>query len=245
MIYIASYVIISIAALLTCSYLSAKAEGQDIFKSIGNNETSFYLFMFFCWWFIIPLVSIIWLFDLAKEKGIKAYDLNKTNHAGINERALDLATKIHFYQEDKAGKPYIDHPIAVAGMVKGGDEKTVAVLHDVVEDTETTPPEALLQEIYNDFGRRIGDAVAAITHAEGESYKDYIIRVSKNKLAKTVKIADIDHNNSPARLANLPVRLQYGMACKHIRARHYLVTGEWYEDELVEQLIKYRYKKDD
>jgi len=69
------------------------------------------------------------------------------------------------------------------------DIRIVAILHDVVEDTEVT-----LDEIEDIFGAHVRYAVDAITEREGETYKDYIKRVHKNTFATVVKIADLQDN---------------------------------------------------
>ncbi|MDF2572046.1 MAG: hypothetical protein K0R55_3650 [Sporomusa sp.] len=80
-------------------------------------------------------------------------------------KALLLATKAHAGQVDKAGKPYLLHPIAVADMLKAEEEKIVALLHDVVEDTSLT-----LIDLRNEgFPDRIVEAVDAITKRSGIS----------------------------------------------------------------------------
>ena len=153
-------------------------------------------------------------------------------------QTLIFATKAHEGQIDKVGRPYIEHPIAVAKSLNNEVDKHVALLHDTVEDTDVT-----IQDIYNNFGPTVGDAVDAITQLKKETYREYLERVIENPIARRVKIKDIDHNSSPARIAALPIALQYRMVNKHLRARHYLLTGEWFESEHVDQLIKKGYKK--
>lgn len=154
-------------------------------------------------------------------------------------QTLIFATKAHEGQVDKVGIPYIEHSIAVAEKCNAYIvDKHVALLHDVVEDTDVT-----IEEIYKNFGTKIGDAVKAITKLDHESYKEYLDRVMLNPIAKRVKIKDIDHNSSPRRIHKLPIALQYRMVNKHLRARHYLLGGDWFESEHVDQLIKNGYKK--
>lgn len=112
------------------------------------------------------------------------------------ENALNVARQAHFGQVDKAGKEYILHPIAVAES-HDPIKKVVALLHDVVEDSNITA-----EEIRSQFGDEIGDAVDAITHREKESYMEYVKRVAKNPVVKAVKIADLRHN---MQLSRLPV----------------------------------------
>lgn len=112
--------------------------------------------------------------------------------------ALQLAKQAHKGQKDKAGKDYIQHPIHVAEQMQTDIEKTVAYLHDVVEDTDVTL--SLLQEM--GFPGEVVDAVDAITKRSGEEYNDYLQRVVGNPIARKVKIADMEHNSDITRFEN-------------------------------------------
>ena len=105
-----------------------------------------------------------------------------------------IAETAHFGQLDKAGVDYIEHPRAVASMVNGVNEKICALLHDVMEDTEF--PESALRIL---FGDEIVDTLL-LTHRDGESYEEYIEKISKSELATKVKIADLTHNSDLTRL---------------------------------------------
>lgn len=111
-------------------------------------------------------------------------------------KAFIIAYKAHRGQKDKAGKAYILHPVFVAMHTKGIKRKTVALLHDVVEDTEIT---------FDDLKRKGFDdeivrAVQAITKIKGENYQDYLQRVKQNTIAKDVKLADLKHNSDLHRI---------------------------------------------
>jgi (p)ppGpp synthase/HD superfamily hydrolase len=103
--------------------------------------------------------------------------------------AKSIAQKAHAGQADKAGVPYIEHPKFVAGLLETEDEKIVAYLHDVLEDTEIT-----VEYLGSLFESRIVDAVLALTKEMNESYDDYLSRVKKNPLARAVKLKDLYHN---------------------------------------------------
>ena len=109
--------------------------------------------------------------------------------------AYELAKRAHSGQVDKAGVDYINHPVAVSDMVYPEEEKTVALLHDVVEDTGITI--VCLRALFDD---NIVDAVECLTRKSGESYNQYIRRVAENPIARNVKIADLAHNMDLARL---------------------------------------------
>lgn len=114
----------------------------------------------------------------------------------LEQKALELAKRAHHGQTDKAGQAYINHPIAVAGVLTNAKEKTVALLHDVLEDSPYTAAD-LLQI---GFPTDVVVAVQAITKRSGEKYEDYLARVKKNPLACVVKMADIRHNMDLSRL---------------------------------------------
>lgn len=109
-----------------------------------------------------------------------------------------VASMAHSGQVDKAGVDYIQHPIKVASLVDGVNEKVCALLHDVMEDTEF--PESALRIL---FGGEIVDTLLLLTHCDGESYEEYIEKISKSELATKVKIADLTHNCDLTRLENV------------------------------------------
>ena len=113
-----------------------------------------------------------------------------------SEKAYEIAKKAHLGQVDKAGEDYIKHPEKVASFVKTDEEKTVAYLHDVIEDTELT-----LEDLYEcGFSKEVIEAVDIITKKRGEDYQSYLNSVKKNKLARAVKLADLRHNSDLTRL---------------------------------------------
>jgi (p)ppGpp synthase/HD superfamily hydrolase len=113
------------------------------------------------------------------------------------ETAISIATNAHKGQTDKGGKPYILHPFRV--MLSVGDSEvaqTVAVLHDVVEDTDWTL-DALRAE---GFPEEVLDGIDAVTRREGESYEDFVDRAARNPIGRRVKIADIKDNMDLSRI---------------------------------------------
>ena len=99
------------------------------------------------------------------------------------EKALRIAVEAHAGQVDKAGKPYIFHPLRVCCRCFTDEEKIVALLHDTIEDTKVTA-EGLLTE---GFPRNIVDAVLSVSRNEGESYEDFVKRTRLNPLGRAVK----------------------------------------------------------
>lgn len=112
------------------------------------------------------------------------------------ETALSIAISAHHGQKDKCGDPYILHPLHVMDCVDTEDEKVVAVLHDVVEDT------AISLDWLIGKGLNVvqAEALQLLTHEKGVPYKEYIKALSLNKIAKQVKIADLSHNTNPIRV---------------------------------------------
>lgn len=112
------------------------------------------------------------------------------------ELALEIAKKAHAGQVDKAGKDYIEHPIYVSSLVDSPEAKAVALLHDVLEDSDYTSEDLLEAGV----PREIVEAVEILTKQSGESYDEYLSKIKMNDLARVVKIADLTHNSDLTRL---------------------------------------------
>jgi len=117
------------------------------------------------------------------------------------ESAISLATQAHKGQVDKAGQPYILHPLRVMFRVETDEERIVAVLHDVVEDTPCTIER--LREL--GYSEAVLTALAALTKIDGEPYEDFITRAGQNPLSRTVKLADLEDNMDVRRLRKVSV----------------------------------------
>ena len=116
-----------------------------------------------------------------------------------SEKAYEIAKKAHLGQIDKAGEDYIKHPEKVASFVSSDEEKAVAYLHDVIEDTELTLED--LREY--GFSEEVLKAVDVITKKKGQDYQTYLNSAKENKLARVVKLADLRHNSDLTRLINI------------------------------------------
>lgn len=117
----------------------------------------------------------------------------------ILEKAIQIATKAHEGQTDKGGNSYILHPLRLMDNVNSIEEKIVAVLHDVVEDTEVS---------FADLEREgipevCIEALKLLTHAKEVPYMGYIQLISTNEIAKAVKIADLEDNSDLSRLTKV------------------------------------------
>lgn len=106
------------------------------------------------------------------------------------DMALKIAVEAHTGQVDKVGRPYILHVLRVMSKMETPEEMMVAVLHDVVEDTDITLDN--LREF--GFSGDVIMAVNAITKREGDDYGDYLASVSANAIARQVKLADLEDN---------------------------------------------------
>lgn len=114
---------------------------------------------------------------------------------GTFELAKTIATMAHEGQKRWNGDPYITHPLRVAGVMSGWRDKCVAVLHDVIEDTDVS-----VEELREEFGDEITEAVVALSRRDAddgeptESYREFVRRTALNPIAKVVKIADVEDN---------------------------------------------------
>lgn len=107
------------------------------------------------------------------------------------ERAIAIAAEAHAGQVDKAGEPYILHPLRVMMRLETVEDRIVGVLHDVVEDNATWPLAALRAE---GFVEAILAAVDAVTRREDEDYESFVRRAGKNAIGRRVKLADLADN---------------------------------------------------
>lgn len=124
---------------------------------------------------------------------------NKNMKQSQSEKAYEIVKKAHLGQIDKAGEDYIKHPEKVASFVNSDEEKAVAYLHDVIEDTELTLED--LREY--GFSEEVLKTVDVITKKKGQDYQTYLNSVKENKLARVVKLADLRHNSDLTRLINI------------------------------------------
>jgi len=115
-------------------------------------------------------------------------------------RAMQIAYDAHHGQTDKAGVPYVFHPLHLAEAMEDEICCCAALLHDVVEDTAVT-----LEDLAAVFPPEVVEAVALLTHEEGTDYFDYVRRIRSNPIALKVKLADLAHNSDVTRFAGVSV----------------------------------------
>jgi (p)ppGpp synthase/HD superfamily hydrolase len=115
------------------------------------------------------------------------------------DKAIQLAARIHAGQKDRYGRPYILHPLRVMMKVKTEQEKIVAILHDVIEDSDLE-----LKDLSDEgFSSEVVTAIDCLSKRDGEEYQDYIKRVVQNQLARTIKLADLEDNMNIERVDHL------------------------------------------
>ncbi len=111
-------------------------------------------------------------------------------------KAVELAARAHAGQKDKSGNPYLLHPLRVMLQMHSLEERLVAILHDVVEDSDLTPADLLSAG----FPVAVVEAIECISRKADESYEQFIDRVSRNRLAAKVKVEDLRDNLDLTRL---------------------------------------------
>ena len=120
----------------------------------------------------------------------------------MTKKAMKLCFAAHKEQLDKSGIPYVFHPIHLAEQMQDEETTVVALLHDVVEDTELT-----LQDLAEmGFSKAVIEAVGLMTHAPGVAYMDYVAEIAKNPIASAVKLADLRHNSDLTRLDHVDAK---------------------------------------
>lgn len=118
--------------------------------------------------------------------------------SGHLEKAIRIAVNAHYEQKDKGGKPYIFHPLRVMDNCASLETKIVAILHDVVEDTDVE-----MESLALEFPSKIIEALKLLTHRADVAYMDYIEKIKENPISREVKIADLKDNSNTSRLIDM------------------------------------------
>lgn len=117
------------------------------------------------------------------------------------ERAIQIAAEVHAGQTDKAGAPYVLHPLRLMFKVKSEAAKIVAVLHDVVEDCKPKGSWTFEKLAGEGFSSEIIEALKCVTkQRKNENYNKFIARAMGNAIAREVKLADLEDNMNMLRL---------------------------------------------
>jgi len=117
----------------------------------------------------------------------------------LTKKAMKIAYAAHMWQTDKSGIPYIYHPIHLAEQMQDEYTTCVALLHDVIEDSDVT----FLQLTAEGFPEEVLDALRLMTHEKGVPYMDYVRGIKENPIAAAVKLADLKHNSDLTRLDHI------------------------------------------
>ena len=129
------------------------------------------------------------------------------------ERAIAIAAKAHEGQVDKAGAPYVLHPLRMMLRLSKSNERITAVLHDVVEDCGVTL-ETLRAE---GFPEQVIEAVDSVTRRSEESYEAFVLRAASNPIGRRVKLVDLQDNSDLSRIEQ-PTARDYERIEKYHRA---------------------------
>ena len=135
------------------------------------------------------------------------------------ERAIEIAANSHAGQRDKAGQPYIFHPLRVMFRVNGEHEQMAAVLHDVVEDTAITIDDLAREG----FPSEVLRAIAALTKLPGETRLEAAARAAADPIARKVKLADNAENMDLSRIPN-PTDKDYARCREYEEVRELLLA---------------------
>lgn len=114
-------------------------------------------------------------------------------------KAIQIAGAAHENQVDKANAPYILHPIRLMLKFSSVEEQIVAVLHDVIEDSDITLDDLRKKNFSND----VLTAIELLTKKPGQDYQNYLEKISENNLARKIKIEDIKDNLNLTRLTSV------------------------------------------
>ena len=136
------------------------------------------------------------------------------------KEAVNIMFEAHKEDFDKGGYPYVFHPFYLATKVDGENETCVALLHDVIEDHGDKYSFEYLEN--EGFNKKIIDALKLLTHKKDVPYMDYIVEISKNNIAKKVKIEDLKHNMDSRRTSGEKAK-KYDI---YVKALEFLEKGE-------------------
>jgi (p)ppGpp synthase/HD superfamily hydrolase len=140
------------------------------------------------------------------------------------ENAIALAVKFHHGQRDKAGMPYILHPLTL--MLRSSDPivQQAAVLHDLLEDTVATRDDLVAAQL----DPRAIHAIELLTHTSDLSYAEYVVRIKSDRVATQVKLLDLNDNY---RLDRVAYRIEHAVHDAK-RLQKYILTKQFLSDEI-------------
>jgi (p)ppGpp synthase/HD superfamily hydrolase len=130
--------------------------------------------------------------------GVRRLKSKMGKNVSTLERAIAIAAEAHAGQIDKAGAPYVLHPLRMMLRMSSVEERIVAVLHDVCEDCPGWTFDRLRSE---GFPEHVIEALQSVTKRDGEDYDDFVRRAADNPIGRRVKLADMIDNSDLSRIA--------------------------------------------
>ena len=129
---------------------------------------------------------------------------NPDAEADLVRRAYEFSAKAHAGQMRQSGEPYLQHPLAVAGLLTALRSDVTAVvaglLHDTLEDTLATPSE--LEQLFGKDVVRLVDGVTKIgkiqfrnyEEKQAENFRKMVLSMADDIRVVLIKLADRVHN---------------------------------------------------
>lgn len=164
--------------------------------------------------------------EISESEAFMLLDSQRDKYNQLLELAIKVATEAHVGQVDKGGKPYINHPQAVAASLTNTEYKIVAYLHDVCEDTSITSDD--LKDM--GFTYRIVNSIRLLTKTDELTYEEYLRRLRMDSCARAVKIADLKHNMDITRIPN-PSEKDYVRIEKYKKSLAFLESSTYVDSD--------------
>ena len=164
--------------------------------------------------------------EVPETEALMLLDSQRNKYNQLLELAIKVATEAHAGQVDKGGKPYINHPQAVAASLTNTEYKIVAYLHDVCEDTSITFDD--LKDM--GFTYRIVNSIRLLTKNDELTYEEYLRRLRMDSCARAVKMADLKHNMDITRIPN-PSEKDYARIEKYKKSLAFLESSTYVDSD--------------
>ena len=164
--------------------------------------------------------------EVPETEALMLLDSQRNKYNQLLELAIKVATEAHAGQVDKGGKPYINHPQAVAASLANTEYRIVAYLHDVCEDTSITFDD--LKDM--GFTYRIVNSIRLLTKNDELTYEEYLRRLRMDSCARAVKMADLKHNMDITRIPN-PSEKDYARIEKYKKSLAFLESSTYVDSD--------------
>ena len=164
--------------------------------------------------------------EVPETEALMLLDSQRNKYNQLLELAIKVATEANAGQVDKGGKPYINHPQAVAASLTNTEYKIVAYLHDVCEDTSITFAD--LKDM--GFTYRIVNSIRLLTKTDELTYEEYLRRLRMDSCARAVKMADLKHNMDITRIPS-PSEKDYARIEKYKKSLAFLESSTYVDSD--------------